>query len=80
MNENSYKYLWRCAKCSNHLASMIMMEGNVRIEKKCTKCKSLNILNLANKEISIHCKFFDQKTNGYIEDVDENYPYPLTER
>lgn len=77
MPENSYKYLWRCAKCSNHLANMTMMEGTIKIEKKCPKCKSINELTLANKEINIHCKFFDRKLNGYIEDVDEQYPYQI---
>ena len=44
-------------------------------KKKCSKCKSLNQLTLANKEIFIHCKFFDPNINGYGDEFADNYPY-----
>ena len=34
-------------------------------EKKCPKCKSLNILTLTKQEIILHCKVYDQATDGY---------------
>lgn len=51
------------------------MQGILKQEKKCPKCKSLNTLTLGSKEIFIHCKFFDPGTNNYHEDKSESYPY-----
>ncbi len=76
MTESIFKYIWRCAKCSNHLANVHKMEGMLKQEKKCPKCKSLNVLTLANKEIFIQCKTYDPHTNGYERDYEENFEYP----
>ncbi len=78
MNNNSnYKYIWRCAKCFNHFANISNMDsGILKQEKKCPKCKSLNILTLSNKEILIKCKLFDPSINGYSSDRDSSYTYP----
>lgn len=77
MSDKSYKYIWRCAKCSYHFANVISMEGVLRQEKKCPKCKSLNMIALQNREIYIQCKLFDPSTNGYRDDIEDNYTYPL---
>ena len=47
----------------------------LREEKKCPKCKSLNILTLSNKEIIIRCKLYDPTTNGYREDSSQMYSF-----
>lgn len=52
------------------------MDGILKQEKKCPKCKSLNILTLGNREIFIHCKFFNRDANAYQEEFERNYPYP----
>lgn len=70
------KFIWRCARCACHFANIVKTEGTVKQEKKCPKCKSLNELTLTNKEIFIHCKFFDAEVNGYNRVVEENYPFP----
>ena len=69
-------YIWRCAKCSNHFANISKVEGILKLDKKCPKCKSQNQLTLTSKEIYIHCTYFDQGTNGYGPVVQERYPYP----
>ncbi len=76
MPDTAIKYIWRCAKCSCHFSSISRIEGVLRQEKKCPKCKSLNILTLTDKEIIIHCKLFDRQAGGYQDEVEENYPYP----
>ncbi|MBU4332631.1 hypothetical protein KKD19_03115 [Patescibacteria group bacterium] len=68
-------YIWRCAKCSCHLANIVKIDGMLKQEKKCPKCKSLNTLTLANKEISIQCKIFDPSINGYGDEEAEGYSY-----
>ena len=75
MQENSYLYIWRCAKCTNHFANINKMDGMIKQEKKCPKCKSLNQLTLTDKEIFIHCKLFDQKINSYGEEINESYAH-----
>jgi len=75
MPDNDYKYIWRCAKCSNHFANIQEAEGLIKIEKKCPKCKSLNILTLSNKEIIIHCKCFDPETNSLKEESPQEEEY-----
>lgn len=65
-------FMWRCAKCSNHFANITKTQGIIKQEKKCPKCKWLNIITLTEKEIFIQCKpgeqppenFFNE-TNGY---------------
>lgn len=57
----------------------MQIDGIVKQEKKCPKCKSINILTYANGEIFIQCKFFNPSLNTYNEGMDgigENYPYP----
>ena len=76
MSGDSYKYIWRCAKCSNHFANITKMDGILKQEKKCPKCKSLNVLTLGNKEIFIHCKLYDPNTNDYRNEFESNNPYP----
>lgn len=77
VQDNSYKYIWRCAKCSNHFANINGVSGMLKQEKKCPKCKSLNVLTLTEKEIFIHCKFFDNNINDYNHEVEESYTYPM---
>ena len=76
MAENAYNYIWRCAKCSCHFTNITKMDGILKQEKKCPKCKTLNILTLGSNEIFIHCKFFDRNTNNYQAEFERNYPYP----
>lgn len=75
MSEASYKYIWRCAKCASHFVSISRVEGVLRQEKKCPKCKSLNSLTLTEKEIIIHCRLFEPQDSCFREES-ENYPYP----
>ncbi len=77
MSEHAYKYIWRCAKCGNHFVNITKAEGILKQEKKCPKCKSLNILTLADKEIYIQCTFHDPRMNGYSGEAEESYPYPV---
>ena len=56
MSDNNTTYIWRCAKCSYHFANISKVEGILKEEKKCPKCKSLNIITLTPKEISIVCR------------------------
>jgi phage FluMu protein Com len=72
------KYIWRCARCACHFANIVKTEGTVKQEKKCPKCKSLNELTINNKEIFIHCKFFDPETNGFTRTVEESYAFPTS--
>ena len=76
MTEGSFNFIWRCAKCSSHFSNITKMEGILKLEKKCPKCKSLNILTLTNREIMINCKLFSQETNAYYEDFSENFIGP----
>jgi len=39
------------------------VEGFLKEEKKCPKCKSLNTLTLTRKEITIHCLLYDPDTD-----------------
>lgn len=61
MSNGDFKYIWRCTKCSNHLLNILYAEGFLKQEKKCPKCKSLNILTISNSEISVICKYFNTK-------------------
>ncbi len=79
MNECAHKFIWRCINCSNHFANIDKMEGMLKQDKKCPKCKSINILTLTKKEIFIHCKCFDPSTNGYNYEQDQHHPYPAME-
>lgn len=72
MSEQSNAYIWRCAKCSYHFVNISHIEGVVKEEKKCPKCKSLNIITISGKEINIQCKLYDPNINGY-DDVGYGY-------
>ncbi len=63
MAEQNYTYMWRCVKCFYHFANIAQVEGLLKEEKKCPKCKSLNTLTLTNKEIVITCKLYDSTVN-----------------
>lgn len=79
MANGSYKYIWRCAKCSNHLTNIMQIDGIVKQEKKCPKCKSINILTFANGEIFIKCRFFNPNIGSYSDESGDNYLYPDVE-
>ena len=68
MSNNNQCFIWRCAKCSCHFANIEKNDGVLKQEKKCPKCKSLNILTLSENEIKIHCKCGDSKIS-YMEGV-----------
>lgn len=61
----NYFYTWRCAKCFYHFANIAKVEGIIEEEKKCPKCKALNILTLTNKEIMLDCKLDQDNAAGY---------------
>jgi len=50
------EFIWRCAKCTCHFANIMKFAGFIKQEKKCPKCKSLNILTIKDKEIYIQCQ------------------------
>jgi len=70
MSNGDFKYIWRCVKCSCHFANILYAEGFLKQEKKCPKCKSLNLLTMSNSEISVICKYL----NSSIPD-NENYEH-----
>jgi len=76
MQENGNHYIWRCAKCSSHFTNIYQIKGILKQEKKCSKCKSINMLTLTDKEIFIHCKFFDSDANTYTHKTEESYSFP----
>ena len=59
MLNGDFKYIWRCVKCSCHFANILYSEGFLKQEKKCPKCKSLNVLTMTKSEISVVCKYFN---------------------
>lgn len=75
MPEQTYQFIWRCANCSSHFANIARVDGIIKQEKKCPKCKSVNQLTLTNKEIMIRCKLYDPATQGYTEEMIENHHY-----
>jgi len=68
-----YQYIWRCAKCSNHLASIVKMDGLVKLEKKCPKCKAVNTATFVNGEISIECQLYKGDKEDFIKERDDVY-------
>jgi len=54
--QEKYEYIWRCAKCSHHLANIVKAEGVLKQEKKCPKCKSINVLNFDNGNTTVECR------------------------
>jgi len=76
MAEVNYQYIWRCAKCSNHFASILSLVGGLKLEKKCPKCKSLNTLTINNKEIFVHCRQVELADgSGNVDESDGQYLY-----
>ena len=65
MSDQANTYIWRCARCSYHFVNVSQVEGMVKEEKKCPKCKSLNIITITAKDINIQCKLYDPSVNGY---------------
>jgi len=57
MHNLKLNYIWKCAKCSSHFSNILEIEGAVKLEKKCPKCKWLNELSLTENSIDLHCKF-----------------------
>jgi len=54
-------YTFRCAKCSCHFSNILEFNGLIKVEKKCPKCKALNIITISNKEIDIQCKLTEDQ-------------------
>ncbi|MCK5061429.1 hypothetical protein KAR28_02675 [Candidatus Parcubacteria bacterium] len=77
MSEIAYKYIWRCVKCGSHFVNIHKADGVLKQEKKCSKCKSVNTITLTDKEIYIHCRFYDPQNSGYQEESSETYSYPV---
>jgi len=77
MADNNYKYIWRCAKCSHHFVNIREMDGLIKQEKKCPKCKSVNLLTLVNGQINIQCKCYDPNLDNYnYQEGSGELPYP----
>ena len=72
MSNHAVQHIWRCSKCSCHMANIITAVGRIRLEKKCPKCKSLNIITITNKELTSQCKYYDPNINDCSGDTDEN--------
>lgn len=75
MERGNYKYIWRCAKCSNHFSNILKIEGSIIQEKKCPKCKSINVINFDNKDVNIKCRFYDPDLSIYKEDANNDFVY-----
>ncbi|KKQ77184.1 MAG: hypothetical protein US99_C0046G0009 [Candidatus Daviesbacteria bacterium GW2011_GWF2_38_6] len=46
----------RCLKCTCHFSNILKVAGMVKIEKKCSRCKCLNVITMTDKDITINCK------------------------
>ena len=75
MPRENYVYMWRCAKCFYHFANIAKVEGLLKEEKKCPKCKSLNVLTLTPKEINLNCKLYDPAIGGYADEMNHLHNY-----
>jgi phage FluMu protein Com len=62
-------YTLRCGKCSSHFSNILEFNGLIKLEKKCPKCKALNIFTLSNKEIIVQCKMADSNTPDHDNDL-----------
>jgi phage FluMu protein Com len=53
------------------------MDGSVKMEKKCPRCKAVNVVAFINEEISIKCKLYpggkEGFRQGFIEKGDEDF-------
>jgi phage FluMu protein Com len=77
MSDEIFKYIWRCVRCSYHFANISKSEGMIKEEKKCPKCKSLNILTLTDKDLFIECKLSSSESNGYYNGIEESYRFSI---
>ena len=75
MSNGNLKFIWRCVNCSNHFANVEKMNSQLKLEKKCSKCKSINILTLSGKEIFIKCKIFEPEINSLEKSMEERFDY-----
>lgn len=80
MGNNAYKYTWRCIKCTYHFSNIHGTDGMIKQEKKCPKCKSINLITLTNKDIYIHCKFYDPQICAYNEEVEESHMFFMNDQ
>jgi phage FluMu protein Com len=71
------EFIWRCTRCSNHFSIITTTQGIIKQEKKCPKCKWLNILTLTDKEIFIHCKPGETAQENYYEETGD---FPMIPR
>ena len=76
IDDVSYGYIWRCAKCSCHFSNIIKVNGFLKQEKKCPKCKSVNILGLTNDEISIICRITQKNFESNNDEIINNEKFP----
>lgn len=63
MLDQDNNFIWRCAKCSCHFVNVVKTDGLVKMEKKCPKCKAVNVITLSAKEVSIQCKMNGEGNN-----------------
>jgi phage FluMu protein Com len=71
------KYIWRCAKCTYHFSNVVKMDGVLKQEKKCPKCKCVNMLTMSNSEIYIQCKSPEDDLGGYEYGRDKDFYPPV---
>lgn len=50
----------RCIKCFCHFSNILELNGMVKIEKKCPKCKAVNLITLTNKDMVVQCKLVEE--------------------
>lgn len=68
-------YIWRCARCSYHFANIAKVEGSIREEKKCPKCKALNVMIIRNNEITLQCKLTEAGGSGFSDNAVDSYGF-----
>lgn len=76
MAEANPQFIWRCVKCSSHFANMISLSGNLKLEKKCPKCKALNSLTINNKEINLNCLYPEPSENNFDDEASYQTAFP----
>jgi len=58
-------YTLRCAKCTSYFSTILAINGQLKMEKKCPKCKALNTFTLNSKQITIDCRISDTATDNF---------------